>query len=107
MNSKEKYIISLIKSRISLKNPEAEVVLFGSHARGNANLDSDWDILILLHNIEVDRNVEKEYREELFDVELEIGEPISTFVYSKNDWESKHAVTPLYQSIKNDGILLT
>jgi predicted nucleotidyltransferase len=107
MNSKEQYIISLIKSRIAKKNPDAEIVLFGSHARGQANLDSDWDILILLNNIDVSRKIEREYREELFDIELEVGEPISTFVYSKRDWESKYSVTPLYQNIKHDGILLT
>ena len=48
-----------------------------------------------------------EYREELFDIELEIEEPISTFVYSKSEWESKFVVTPLYKNIKKDGILLT
>ena len=107
MNAKEKYITDLIKSKITKKNPDAEVVLFGSHARGQATKESDWDILILINKLNVSRVLEKEYREELFEIELEIGEPISTFVFSKMEWESKHSVTPLYQSIKQDGILLT
>jgi len=82
-------------------------MLFGSRARGNATTNSDWDILILLNSPKVTRDKEKEYREELFEVELETGEPISTFVFSKNEWESKHSVTPLYQNVKTDGILLT
>lgn len=106
MNTKEQYIISLIKSKINQKNPEAEVILFGSHARGEAHVDSDWDILILLNSLIVNRKTEKEYREELFEVELETGEPISTFVFSKSDWESRHSVTPLYRSIKRDGIII-
>lgn len=106
MNAKEQYIISLIKSKIKIKNSNAEVILFGSHARGKAQTDSDWDILILLDSPLVTRQTEKEYREELFDVELEIGEPISTFVYSKQDWESRHSITPLYQSIKREGVLI-
>ena len=106
MNNKEKYIAKLIKSKIYQKNPDAEVILFGSHARGEAQIDSDWDILILLNNLSVDRKTEKEYREELFDIELEIGEPISTFVFSRNDWETKHSITPLYQDIKQEGISL-
>nr|WP_321450898.1 nucleotidyltransferase domain-containing protein [uncultured Carboxylicivirga sp.] len=104
MNTREQHIISLIKERIVKKNPSAEVVLFGSHARGQANENSDWDILILLNNPQVSRVIEKEYREELFDIELEVGEPISTLVFSKMDWESKHSITPLYQSIQQDGI---
>lgn len=106
MNTKEQYIISLIKSKIKEKNSNAEVILFGSHARGEAHSDSDWDILILLDSLDVSRKTEKEFREKLFDVELEIGEPISTFVYSKNDWESRHSITPLYKSIKRDGIII-
>ncbi len=106
MNKKEAHIAKLIKRKILRKNPDAEIILFGSHARGNSREDSDWDILILLNNLHVDRNVEKEYREELFDVELEIGEPISTFVFSKNDWETKYSITPFYQNIKRGGINL-
>jgi predicted nucleotidyltransferase len=106
MNTKEQYIVNLIKSKIRKKNSNAEVILFGSHARGEAKIDSDWDILILLDTLNVTRKTEKEYREELFDVELEIGEPISTFVYSKNDWEARHSITPLYKSIKRDGIVI-
>ena len=107
MTQQEQHIISLIKNRILSKNPEAEVILFGSHARGEATSDSDWDILILLNELNVDLNTEKEYRNELFEVELETGEPISTFVFSKNDWKTKHSITPLYRNIKRDGIILS
>jgi predicted nucleotidyltransferase len=107
MNAKEQHILSLIRERIRKKNPKAQVMLFGSRARGNATTNSDWDILILLNSPKVPRDKEKEYREELFEVELETGEPISTFVFSKNEWESKHSVTPLYRNVKTNGILLT
>ncbi len=106
MTNREQHIIGLIKNRIHTKNPDAEIVLFGSRARGEATSDSDWDILILLNDLNVDINLEKEYREELFEVELETGEPISTFVFSKKDWETKHSITPLYDNIKRDGIIL-
>ena len=104
MNTKETYIISLIKSKIQSKNPDADIILFGSHARGTANQDSDWDILILLKSSSVSRKEEQEYRHEIFDIELETGEPISTFVFSKIDWETKYSVTPLYYNITREGI---
>ena len=106
MNKKDRHIISLIRNKIYRKDPEAEVILFGSHARGESGKDSDWDVLILLNHSDVDKNIEKEYREELFDIELEIMEPISTFVFSKNEWETKYSVTPLYQNIKREGVVL-
>ncbi len=107
MNAQEKNIADLIRSRIYRKNPNAEVIVFGSHARGEATADSDWDILILLKAAHVDWKTEKEYREELFELQLETGEPISTLVFSKSDWDSRHAITPLYANIKRDGILLS
>ena len=106
MNKNEKHIISLIKNKIYRKDPDAEVILFGSHARGESRKDSDWDVLILVNRLDVDRILEKEYREELFDVELEISEPISTFVFSKTDWETRRRITPFYQNIKREGIIL-
>ena len=106
MDKKDQHIAQKIKARIKQKNPFADVILFGSHARGKTHKDSDWDILILLSQTNVNRLTEKEYRDELFDIELEIGEPISALVYSKSDWEQKHAVTPLYQNIKREGIHL-
>ena len=106
MNQKEIDIIQKIKARIRQKNPLADIVLYGSHARGQSHKDSDWDILILLNQPNVNRLVEKEYRDELYDIELEIGEPISTFVFSKIDWERKYQMTPLYQNVKREGIRL-
>ncbi len=96
----------MIKSRIQKKNPLAEIILFGSRARGQATKDSDWDILILLNQSNVSRAVESEYRNELYEIELEINEPISTFVFSKKDWKQKYSMTPFYQNIEKEGIYL-
>ena len=106
MNQSEQHISQRIKARVRQKDSSAEVILFGSHSRGQATPDSDWDILILLNRDQVNRATEKEFRDELFDIELEAGEPISAFVFSKQDWETKHAISPLYQSIARDGIRL-
>lgn len=95
MNKSKQHILKLIKAAINRKDPEAEVILFGSRARGQENKNSDWDILILLNIPYVDRKTEKEYREALFDVELETGEAISTFVFSKQDWKQDIQL-PLY-----------
>jgi predicted nucleotidyltransferase len=106
MSEREKNIIAKIKDRIIKKNPLAQIILFGSHARGQSHKDSDWDILILLNQAHVNRMIEREYRDELYELELEIGEPISTFVFSKSEWEQKHLMTPLYQNIKREGVYL-
>ena len=106
MTQKEKHITALIKAKINQKDSLAEVILFSSHARGQADSSSDWDILILLNQTVVNRKTQTEYSEELFDIELEIGESISSLVLSKIDWEDRYSFTPLYQNIKRDGISL-
>lgn len=88
------------------KDPWAEVILFGSRVRGQATLNSDWDVLILLDHHPVTRLLEQEFRDVLFDVELEIEEPVSTFVFSRKDWESRLAASPFYKSIQQEGIPL-
>ena len=104
MTKSESNIASLIGSRIKQTDPSAEVILFGSRARGHANVESDWDILILIDKPKNNRSIEQKYRDELFKLELELGESISTLIYSKSDWETKHPYSSLYINIKEEGI---
>jgi len=98
-------ILKKIKEYVEEINPLSEVVLFGSRARGEEREDSDWDILILTPNT-VDLKEEQRFRHKLFELELEYGQAISTFVYSKSDWNSKHQITPLYKNIEREGIAI-
>ncbi|MEN6455110.1 MAG: nucleotidyltransferase domain-containing protein [Prolixibacteraceae bacterium] len=107
MTETEKNISKKIHDRIKQKDLSAEVILYGSHARGDSHADSDWDILVLLDREDVSLKTEQEFRHHLFDLELEIGQPISIFVHSKKNWESKYFVTPYYRNIKKEGVLLT
>ena len=107
MTDRESHIAQLISSRIKHKDPKADVILFGSHARGRASDESDWDILILIDYPKKNRLVEEKYRDEIFQLELELGEPISTLIYSKSDWETKHIYSPLYQNIKREGVKIS
>ncbi|NJK85427.1 MAG: nucleotidyltransferase domain-containing protein [Bacteroidales bacterium] len=106
MTIKDKNIANAILKKIKEINPNAEVILYGSRARGDYNPHSDWDILILLNDLKVNLENEQIFRHHIFDLELEIGEPISIMVRSKNDWEENYSVTPLYKSIKGEGITL-
>ncbi len=95
----------MIKKQVREIDPLADIILYGSRARGDARPDSDWDILILV-NSTADIETEKIFRHKLFDVELELGEAFSTFVYNKQEWNSKYWMTPLYKNISNEGIMI-
>ena len=99
-------ILKKIKKIITEKDPSAKIYLYGSRVRGTAHSESDWDILILIDKPKENRSVEEIYRNVMFNLELELGEPISTFIYSKIDWETRYIHTPLYQNIKREGVKL-
>ncbi|MCX6251540.1 MAG: nucleotidyltransferase domain-containing protein [Bacteroidetes bacterium] len=95
----------MIKKQVQKIDPLADIILYGSRARGDARPDSDWDILILV-NTTADIETEKVFRHKLFDVELDLGEAVSTYVYNKQEWNSKYWMTPLYKNISKEGIVI-
>lgn len=84
--------------------PDSEVYLYGSQARGDANKFSDWDLLILLNMKSVSFDFETRFMDEFYEIELETGEIISPLIYSKNDWNTNHTITPLFENIQKEGV---
>jgi len=105
MNSEQKIVLARIKKQVKEIDPLADIILYGSRARGDSRPDSDWDILILI-NSPADIETEKIFRHKLYDVELDLGEAVSTYVYNKQEWNSKYWMTPLFKNISNEGILI-
>ena len=99
-------ILDSITSAIHRQDPSAQAFLFGSRARGDNRPDSDWDILILVDNQTITNEIEDKFRDDLYDIELESGQIISTFIYPKNYWQKKLKFSPLYRSVKKEGIKL-
>ena len=95
-----------IKRTVISTFPNATVILYGSHSRGDNNPESDWDILVLLNKDPVTANDEKLVKYPLYDLEFETGEIISPLVLSKNDWETRHRITPFYHNVLKDGKVL-
>jgi uncharacterized protein len=98
-------IATKIKTLIQQQDPDAEVILFGSRARGDAEMQSDWDILVLTN-----KNAEGLHyilnKELLFKIEMPYNVVISILVKNRKDWADLYSVTPLYDSIQKEGILL-
>ena len=103
MNKRDK-ILNLIKGVVEKTAPGSEIYLYGSRARGDSSRLSDWDVLILLSTKSVSFALETKFMDEFYEVELELGEIISPMVYAKQDWDDRHAFTPLYENIKKEGV---
>ena len=99
-----KAILNRIKAGISGKDPEAEIYLYGSRARGDNRADSDWDILVITSRKKVTLEYETELRDPIYDIELETGQIISLLVYSELDWKTRMPYSPLFSNIKKEGL---
>lgn len=95
-----------IRDSVKALAPNATVILYGSQARGDYKHGSDLDILILLDKDTITREDEKMLKYPLYDIEFETGKIISPLVLTKTDWESRHKITPFYENVSREGIVL-
>ena len=103
---KRKNIIKRIRALVRVVAPTAEVILFGSEARGDARPDSDIDLLILLDGDRMTLAREEEVTLPLYELELETGVEISPIVMLKKQWENRPFKTPFYVNVVNEGVAL-
>ncbi len=106
MKFEENHWLYRLKAEILKIEPTAQLILYGSRARGDAKPDSDWDLLLLTEKKEVTYDYEDLVRTPIFLMELEVGEPFSLQIFPKNTWENKFYITPYYQNIQREGILV-
>lgn len=85
--------------------PNAQTILYGSEARGDARPDSDIDLLILLDDSEqLTAERELEITRHLYEVEVDTGVIISPMIMLRRIWES--VTTPFTINVKKEGIVL-
>jgi len=104
--SESDYLLERIQKIVASIDAGAQVILYGSRARGSAGTASDWDFLILTdHNLK--RESILEIRDRLYDLELETDTVLSSIIRTKKEWNSpKYSVLPYKKIVEQDAILL-
>jgi predicted nucleotidyltransferase len=97
-------IIKKIRTEILKLEPDAEIYLFGSRARGDFREDSDWDVLIISPLDKITFDYEMKLREPIFNLEIMTGEVISVIIYPRKDWQTKKSISPLFYHVSKEGI---
>lgn len=96
-------ILQEIKRRVAAVDPTAEVVLYGSYARGEQGPDSDIDLLIIVNKGKVSYEERKRITYPLYGIEMDSGIMISPIVLPRSVWNEKQGTTPLFQEVLRDG----
>lgn len=103
LSLRERQIIQRFKNRLNEITPVTKIVVFGSRARGTADPDSDLDLYIELP--ELDADLRGEIRQIAWEISLEEGMVISTFVVTTSAVvESPLGANPILQTIEREGI---
>ncbi|MEW6103998.1 MAG: nucleotidyltransferase domain-containing protein [bacterium] len=105
--SKEEQILLMRCSRaIKRTEPSAEVIFYGSRARGEASYDSDYDLLILIDG-EVSLEKKEIIYHKLYPIELETEKVLSIIVYSKQQWDTPlYRIMPLHKNVEREGVVI-
>ena len=103
---KKELLLQRIKKAIKELEPDAKIILYGSRSKGRASDESDWDFLILVDGTVDFRRTDK-IRHRLYEIEWDTGEVLCSIVRSRVEWQKPIIkVTPFFQSVERDGIML-
>jgi predicted nucleotidyltransferase len=85
--------------------PVEKVILYGSKARGDADEDSDIDLLLVTSR-PIHWRERKAIIDALFDIEMAHDAIISILIVTMKEWsEGIFTAFPIYQEIMRDGVL--
>jgi predicted nucleotidyltransferase len=102
---KEHNIIRLIRDTVHQQEPNADIILYGSRARGDARRDSDWDVVVIIDKPDIKFSDRGTIDYLLWTKGLEIGAEINTLEYTRKQWDNLPP-SLFKNNVLNEGIRL-
>jgi len=104
LHPENKNVLLQCRNVIHSDYPNAQIILYSSQVRGQAQPGSDVDLLVLLDD-EVPTATKKHIHDLLYDIALAGDVVISSIIKSRRKWNLPIGqATPLYQMNQKEGI---
>jgi len=104
--SSQRQALRELRRRLLARRDVVSILLYGSTARGEADTESDQDVLIVT-SYPLTRPARHEITDLAFEINLRYGTNISTLVVDRRSWEAGAlSVLPLREEILRDGVPL-
>lgn len=86
-------------------NLPVSAYLYGSRARGDADSDSDWDILIVTDESLATKDAFEKFAYPFTEIGWLLGAQITPLLYTRSEWNAERD-TAFYLNVQNDAIPL-
>ena len=84
-----------------------KVIVYGSYARGDYNLSSDVDVMILVKMSDNEiKKIENQVYDLAFDIEMDTGVDISPIIKNEEQYEYWLDTFPFYKNIHEEGVIV-
>ena len=104
MNKTERIVLERFKALLSERIGLHRLILFGSRARGDADPDSDLDVLVILDSQPTDTGGDL-ISECAWEAGFDHGLVVVPIVFAKREWEEgPERYSLLYQAVQAEGI---
>ncbi len=102
----DKTLLDRCRQAIRRAVPDADVILYGSRARGDATEYSDYDILVLVDQ-PVSIALKDRILSSIYPLELETGAMLTLVTYNRRQWESlPYREMPFHKNVERDGVIV-
>jgi predicted nucleotidyltransferase len=106
LTPRQSQAFALIRRNLLEEFPVEKIILYGSVARGEADEESDIDLLILTREA-LPRSERHRITRLVFEINLQYDTNFSTLVIPLSAWESGvFSVLPIHRQIQKEGIAL-
>ncbi len=105
MNQENKIILAELKNHLinNYGNSIKDVILFGSHARGDSRKFSDYDVLIILRNNYTGKD-ENTILDLCYDIDLKFDILLDVHIISEKELNSVRGRQPIFLNAVKSGI---